>query len=144
MDAEAFTDIASNYRSQLLDRATVKTEGAMLPFHRTFAGMARIGSLRVGAEYAESLGDRESSGKLRILAMDAEGSMETTNKDYTSSPIGMLSLAAWDAGNGYPTRGLDIINKLAHRYESLETARFALDVLALRVSRSSVGESAGM
>ena len=56
----------------------------------------------------------------------------------------MLSLAAWDAGNGYPTRALDILHNLVRQYESLETARFALDVLALRVSRSRVGESAGM
>ena len=106
--------------------------------------MARIGALRTAAEYAEALGDRETSGKLRILAMEAEGSMETSNKDYAASPLGHLSLAAWDAGNRYPTRALDILHNIIRRYESLETARFALDALALRVSREGVGENPGM
>jgi hypothetical protein len=76
--------------------------------------------------------------------MEAEGSMETSNNDYVSSPLGMLSLAAWDAGNRFPTRGQEIIHNLAKRYESLEAARYALDVLALRVSRSGAGDSVGM
>jgi hypothetical protein len=143
-DALLFADAAANYRDKVVERATVKTGGSIEGFHRTFAGMARIGSLRTAAEYAEALGDRETSGKLRILAMEAEGSMETRNKDYVGSPLGMLSLAAWDAGNRYPTRALDILHNLVRRYESLETARFALDALALRVSREGVGENPGM
>jgi hypothetical protein len=144
LDAQGMADAAADYRGQLVVRATVKTDGSIQVFHRTFAGMARIGALRTAAEYAEALGDHETSGKLRILAMEAEGSMETSNKDYAANPLGMLSLAAWDAGNRYPTRALDILHNLVRRYESLETARFALDALALRVSREGIGENPGM
>jgi hypothetical protein len=144
MDSGNFADAASNYRDLLVERAAVKTNGSVQGFHRTFAGMARVGALRTAAEFAQAKQDQETSGKLRILAMEAEGSMETSNNDYVSSPLGMLSLAAWDAGNRFPTRGQEIIHNLAKRYESLEAARYALDVLALRVSRSGAGDSVGM
>lgn len=144
LDVQNFADAAANYRNQVIDRATVKAGGTIEGFHRNFAEMSRIGALRAAAEYAEALGDRETSGKLRILAMEAEGSMETRNKDYVGSPLGSLSLAAWDTGNRYPARAQDALHNLIRRYESLETARFALDALALRVSFQGVGENPGM
>ncbi len=96
-----------------------------------------IGTLRSLALVAEIGGDRETSGKLRI---DAFG----RSAKATACPVGLLSLAAWDASNRYPLRALDILHGQASRYPSLEIARYGLDVLGLRVSHERTGETPGM
>jgi hypothetical protein len=74
--------------------------------------------------------ESEESGKLRILAMEM-----ADTKEHTACPAGLLSLAAWDAGNGYTLRGAEILHDAIRRYPSVEASRYALDVLALRRSR---------
>jgi hypothetical protein len=90
------------------------------------------GVLRNLALVAQRLGDKNSSGILRLNAKDM-------GLDAAAAPEGLLSLAAWDAGNRYPGRGLEIIHQQVKRYPSLEVARFGLDVFAVRVGRERVG-----
>lgn len=137
VEAERAIDLVANLRKGLLEACKQKNGGAEIGVHRTFADVAVAGALRGLALVAEAEGDREQSGILRINAMEK-------SVDAAAAPEGLLSLAAWDASNRYPARGNDIIHTLVRRYPSLETARYGLDVLALRVSRERTDQLPGM
>ena len=62
----------------------------------------------------------------------------------TACPAGLLTLAAWDAGNRYPVRALDIVHGQSRDMSALQIARHGLDVLALRVGRETTGQNPGM
>jgi hypothetical protein len=93
--------------------------------------------LRSLALVAEKEGDRETSGRLRINAMEL-------SSKATACPVGLMAMGAWDASNRYPTRAQEIVHTQARRFPSLEIARYGLDVMALRVSRERSGETPGM
>lgn len=135
IDAEKAVDVAVALRKDVMARSEA-ISGEVKQHHRWFADMAQIGTLRNLALLAEAEGDREQSGKLRILAM--EGSIE-----HVSDAASLMSLAAWDVRNRYPTRAQEFVHRHEKFYPSLEAARFGLDVLALRVSRERV-ETPGM
>jgi hypothetical protein len=137
LDAERAIDMAAGLRAQLVDAARAKANNADDAEHRMFADVAQAGALRVLALVAEAEGDRTVSGILRINAMEK-------SSDWTTCPTGLLSLAAWDASNRYPARGSEILHQQTRRYPSLETARYGLDVLALRVSREGARLPPGM
>ncbi|MCB9668367.1 MAG: hypothetical protein H6734_02735 [Alphaproteobacteria bacterium] len=136
VDSDRAVDVATALRQGILDGSAAKTNGETRQHHRWFADMARVGLLRNLALLAEVEGDRETGGKLRILARDS-------SLDHTSDASALIALGAWDAGNRYPTRAQEIIHRHATYYPSLEAARYGLDVLALRVSRERV-ETPGM
>lgn len=130
--AELAGNHAANLREQLIAAAKVKNGGEPNPAHQTFADIAKAGTMRSLAFVPEIEVRRrtEESGKLRILAMEM-----ADNKEHTACPAGLLSLAAWDAGNGYTLRGAEILHDAIRRYPSVEASRYALDNLALRRSR---------
>jgi len=137
IDAERAVDLASNLRTAIVAAAAAKTGGNVQRSQRTFADIVYVGTLRNLALVAEVEGDREASGLLRINAL------ERSDK-ATACPVGMMALGAWDASNRYPLRAQDILHAQARRFPSLETARYGLDVLALRVSRERTGETPGL
>lgn len=118
-------DLRKSWRSLQLEAA-----GEEHGSHMVFADVAMAALYRDLAFVAELEGDRETSGKLRIAALDMG------ERHSASTPAGLLSLAAWDADNQYTIRGLDIIHQQARRMPSLEVVRSALDLLAIRVGRS--------
>ncbi len=137
LNPEKALDLAANVRTQLIKDMQTKNNGQEDGGHRTFADIVQVGILRNLALVAEVEGNKEASGMLRINAMEK-------SDGPTGCPNGLLSLAAWDANNRYPSRGADILHQLIRRYPSLETARFGLDVLALRVSREGAKLPPGM
>lgn len=137
VDSEKAVDVAASFRQALIARSNAKTDGNAEAHHRLFADIAHVGALRGLALVAEVEGDREVSGILRINALER-------SEKHARCPVGILSLAAWDAANRYPLRAQDIIHEQGQRYPSLEAARYGLDVMALRVSRERPGETPGM
>ncbi|NCG20970.1 MAG: hypothetical protein GWP91_18325 [Rhodobacterales bacterium] len=137
MDAERAVDVLAALREDLLIRSAEVSGGEPLLHHRQFSDMAHVGAFRNLALVAEIEGDREVSGLLRINAMER-------SQKATACPVGLLALGAWDASNRYPSRAQDILHSHARRLPSLETARYGLDVMALRVSRERPGETPGI
>jgi hypothetical protein len=137
LDGQKAIDVAAALRTDLLARTAAKTDGKQLNHQRTFADIAYVGALRSLALVAERAGDRETSGLLRINAL------EKSDK-ATACPVGLMALAAWDASNRYPMRAQDILHNQTPRYPSLDIARYGLDVLSLRVGTERTGETAGM
>lgn len=132
MSGEAAADFAANLRDQLVEAAKTRAAtGEDDVAHRTFASIAEVGVLRTLPFVAEveTARNSEEGGKLRILAMEK-------SDDATSAPEGLLSLTAWDAGNRYTMRGAEIVHNASRRYPSVEAARYALDVLGIRIGRS--------
>lgn len=130
IDHQVALDVVTALREDLLARSAAKA-GSELGHHRVFAEIAYAGTLRGLALVAEVEGDREVSGLLRINALEH-------SSKHTACPVGMLSLAAWDASNRYPLRAQEILHAQIKRYPSLEIARYGLDVLGLRVNSESV------
>ena len=124
-------DLSKALRDEVL-AAMEKKSGKVERFHRPYTKILITGILRTFALVAHHLGDKEASGILRMNAKDM-------SEDASAAPEGLLSLAAWDAGNRYPSRGLEIIHQQVKRYPSLEVARYGLDVFAVRVGRERVG-----
>lgn len=137
IDPEKAIDLAAATRGAILARMKEKAGGNTEGFHRTFADIGRVAVLRGLALVAEAQGDREVSGRLRILAW------ESSAQEWTADPSALLALGAWDAANEYPVRASEMVHNLIRRYPSLETARFGVDVLALRVSRRRGGSLPG-
>lgn len=136
INAEKAVDQAAAVRKELIARSQAKTGDEPQAHHRLFADVAFVGVLRNLSLLAEVEDNREEGGKLRILAMEA-------SLEHTGCAVALMSLAAWDTGNRYPSRAQEIIHKNTIYYPSLEVARYGLDVLALRVSRERV-ETPGM
>lgn len=136
VDAQRALDLAMELRTTYVDDLEVKAGSAHV-FHRSFADVQMVGALRILALVAAAEGDEKAGGTIRINAKDR-------SLDEAACPVGLLSLAAWDAGNRYPLRGADIIHSQSRRYPSLEIARYALDVLSVRVGRESGTGGVGM
>lgn len=135
IDAQVALDLLAETRKTLRSELTTAA-GTELAFHRTFTKVLTVGLLRQLSLVAQAEGQDRTSGILRINAM--ERSVEEAR-----CPVGLLSLAAWDAGNRYPMRGAEIIHSQSRRYPSLEAARLSLDVLSIRVGRER-GNSGGV
>lgn len=133
---EKALDTVAALRDALI-KEQVERAGSPEGHHRIFADVVQVGALRVLALVAEAEGDRETSGILRINAMER-------SVDAAAAPEGLLSLAAWDAANRYPGRGTEIIHQQVKQYPSLAIARYGLEVLAIRVSRERGGAMPGM
>jgi hypothetical protein len=129
--ADRALEITRILKKEMLE-AMAQKSGRTERFYRQYINIMVTGVLRNLALVAQRLGDKNSSGILRLNAKDM-------GLDAAAAPEGLLSLAAWDAGNRYPGRGLEIIHQQVKRYPSLEVARFGLDVFAVRVGRERVG-----
>ena len=137
IEAERAVDVLAAYREDLIQTCAARTDNEVQAHQRQFVDIAHVGAFRSLALVAELEGDREASGLLRINAMEK-------SQKATACPVGLLALGAWDASNRYPTRAQDILHAQARRFPSLETARYGLDVMALRVSRERPGETPGL
>lgn len=127
VNPERALDVVGDVRDRLKVDLEIKA-GSQQPSHRVFIRILTVGLIRQLALVAAVEGQEKVGGILRINAMER-------SEDEARCVVGLLSLAAWDAGNRYPMRGSDIIHSHSRRYPSLEVARFALDSLAIRVGR---------
>ncbi|TNE92292.1 MAG: hypothetical protein EP330_02195 [Deltaproteobacteria bacterium] len=132
IDPERARDVGQGLRRVVLDEMEA-AGGSPMDYHRTFADIARVSALRGLAEVARASGDEYTEGILRISALDHSASAATAD------PAWLLSMCAYDAGNRFPTRAYELLHNLITRVPELETARYGLDVLSLRVSRESGG-----
>jgi hypothetical protein len=135
-DVVVANEKAVQLRTLLVEQQAVVTNGTVEGHHRMFADIGQVGTMRNLGFVGEALVDREMGGKARLIARDLAS-------DSSDCPIGSLSLASWDAANKFPMRALDIVNAQARRYSSLESARYAVDVLALRAGRRQIDQSPG-
>jgi hypothetical protein len=138
IDTERARDMAQTLRRIVVDEMR-RVGGSDMEYHRVFADVARVAALRHLAYVAHATGDTHAEGTLRISALDHSTSGPTAN------PPWLLSMCAFDAGNRFPSRAYDLLHNLISRVPELETARYGLDVLSLRVSRESgAGQLPGM
>ncbi|MCO4745588.1 MAG: hypothetical protein KC912_12420 [Proteobacteria bacterium] len=132
IDPERARDVSQALRRTILDEMETLA-GSSEDFHRTFADVARTSTLRGLALVARASGDEYTEGVLRISALDHSASAATANLPW------LLSMCAYDAGNRFPARANELLHNMITRVPELETARYGLDVLALRVSRANGG-----
>ncbi len=115
---------------QAIEAGMVAAAGKEDSFFRYFADFARTGALRAADRAAETMGDREASGRLRLSALD-----RTTGN--ARDPLFLLSVAAWDAGNRNSVRAEELVHGLLTEVPGLEAARLPLDALHIRLSRTA-------
>ncbi len=99
-------------------------------YHRPFAELGRVGTIRAAEAVAEAMGDEQAMGLLRLNALDL--SIGTS-----AEPHYLLSIAAWDAGNRNSSRASDALHAQVGHIPGVEVARFPLDALHVRLSRES-------
>lgn len=126
-EASTASDLARALRQALVDRAAQARAGSANAQDVQFATLAQVGALRSLALVAEALGDREASGRLQIAARDA-------GDGATACPVGLVSFAAWDAANRFTVRGAETIYEQSQIVPELVVARYAVDVLNLRIN----------
>lgn len=107
-----------------------KSAGSVDSFHRLFADFARVGILRAADRAALTTGDTDTSGRLRINALDHTVGNAT-------DPLFLLSVAAWDAGNRNTTRAEEIVHNQLEQVPGLHVARAPLDALHVRLARNT-------
>ena len=116
--------------SQQVEAAMGKTFGSASADHRLFAQFVLAGTLRAGAEVAESFGDERGAAELRLIARDR-------SVDAAADPTFFISIAAWDAGQRNPVRAQELFHGYVDKLPGLQAARVSLDALNLRVSRDA-------
>jgi hypothetical protein len=107
-----------------------KAFGSAAADHRLFAQFVLAGTLRAGAEVAESFGDERGAAELRLIARDR-------SVDAAADPTFFISIAAWDAGQRNPVRAQELFHGYVDKLPGLQAARVSLDALNLRVSRDA-------
>lgn len=132
IDPERALDVAQGLRRTIVDDMATAA-GSTEDFHRTFADIARVSTLRGLAEVARASGDGYTEGILRISALDHSASAATADMPW------LLSMCAYDAKNRFPARANELLHNMIIRVSEIEAARYGLDVLALRVIRESGG-----
>lgn len=120
---------AATTRSAILNRMN-ETAGVESADYRDLAKLSEVGIIRAAIRMSDMVGDERSSGLLRIGALESE-------RPPTLSPIFQLSMAAWDVGNRNPRRASELLHVHEGRLPSLDSARYSLDALNLRVSRDA-------
>ena len=127
--ANCVIDAAGSLRKQVM-AAMESVAGGPSPNHRMMSAFAEAGALRAGLRTADTDGDRDAAGLLRIAAKDQ-------SDEAAVEPVFLVSLAAWDVGNRNPLRAQELLHAQLRRAPGLDAARYALDALHLRVSRDS-------
>ncbi len=121
---------ASAGLSHQIEAAMTEAAGEEQRDHRDLANLARVGVLRAAARLAEADGERETSGRLMVEALDR-------SLGPAADPTFFMSLAAWDAQNRNAVRAQELVHPLTERFEGVAWARSSLDALHLRVSRDA-------
>ncbi len=98
--------------------------------YRDLAQLAQVGVIRAAIRLSDMVGDVRSSGLLRIGALENE-------RPPTLDPVFQLAMAAWDVGNRNPRRASELLHVHEDRLAGLDSARYSLDALNLRVSRDA-------
>jgi len=129
VDFECVQAQASVLRSEILARM-IETAGVESADYRDLSQLAEVGVVRAAIRLADMVGDEQASGLLRIGALEAE-------RPPTLDPIFQLAMAAWDVGNRNPRRASELLHVHESRLVGLDSARYSLDALNLRVSRDA-------
>ncbi|MBT3219033.1 MAG: hypothetical protein HN348_08075 [Proteobacteria bacterium] len=129
IDSRKAQDNVEKLRLDIIETTKQKSAGRVQGAQKLFANIARAGAFRQLAIIAELEGNREESGTLQVAARDAGVRTSET------SPVGMLAYAAWDAQNRFTMRALDTVHQQALVDPTIDTARYAVEVLALRENR---------
>ena len=116
--------------SRALRDGMATAAGGGQDFHRTFADIAVVGLLRVGALVADAAGASRDAGILRVNAFERAAGP-------AADPVFLVGLAAWDAGNRSPVRAQEIVHLNLPRFPALGAARYPLDALHLRLGRTA-------
>jgi hypothetical protein len=129
VEVECVQGKASSLRAAILDRMNAVAGEESADF-RDLAQLSEVGVIRAAIRLSEMVGDEQSSGLLRIGALEAE-------RPPTLDPIFQLEMAAWDVGNRNPRRASELLHVHENRLAGLDSARYSLDALNLRVSRDA-------
>jgi hypothetical protein len=106
------------------------SQGKEEPFYPLFADFAEQSVLIAGVMVAESNGQREDSGRLRLNARDLA---LVNSKDA----VFLTGFAAWDVANRYPMRAQDMIHKYSQDFPAFKVAGHPLGLLQIRLGRSA-------
>jgi len=134
LNPEKVMDAGAALAAKLNAQMTQKGGGEQ-GFHRPFADLAEAGVLRAGMVVAGAAGESRDSGVLRINLFDeADG--------HLADPVFLMSTAAWHTGNRSPQRAQETVHRLVRTYPSVEAARYPLDALHVRLSRTAAPSGA--
>jgi len=122
-------DAAGKIELDILEAMKVK-QGNTEPFHTLFADFAEQAVLIAGVMVAESLGQREDSGRLRLNARDLA---MRNSKDA----LFLTGFAAWDVENRYPLRAQDMMHTYNGDFPAFKVAGHPLGTLQIRLGRSA-------
>jgi len=130
VDVDRVLDNAAAVRRQITAEME-RVSGGEAGFHRPFADIAGLATLRAGMMVADAADQYRDAGILRLNTLErATGPL--------ADPVFAISVAAWDAGNRNPLRGQELVHQLLPRFPALEAARYPLDAMHIRLSRNSV------
>ena len=129
LDVPKVLDAASHLESDILNAIKIK-QGKEEPFYPLFADFAEQAVLIAGVMLAESNGQREDSGRLRLNARDLA---LVNSKDA----VFLTGFAAWDVANRYPMRAQDMIHKYSQDFPAFKVAGHPLGLLQIRLGRSA-------
>jgi hypothetical protein len=107
-----------------------KVRGKEDSFYRVFSELARVGVYRAASLAAQSAGDQDSMGRLKLNALDR-------STGIARDPLFLLSVAAWDCGNRNSMRCADLLHSLNSDIPGLEAVRFPVDALQIRIGRNA-------
>jgi len=134
LDPEKVMDAAAALSTKLSAQMTQRGGGEQ-GFHRPFADLAEAGVLRAGMVVAHAEGESRDSGVLRINLFDEADA-------HLADPVFLMSTAAWHTGNRSPQRAQETVHRLVRTYPSVEAARYPLDALHVRLSRTAAPSGA--
>ncbi len=129
LSVETVLDQAVRFRDQV-QADMVAVSGGEQGFHRPFADLAMLGLLRAGMVVADATGAARDAGVLRINALER-------STGSAADPVFALSVAAWDTGNRNPLRAQDILHGARLRFPAVESARYPLDAMHVRLARNA-------
>ena len=115
---------------QAIESAMAAAAGREDSMHRSFVDFARVGVLRAADRAAAAMSDSDTSGRLRINALDR-------TVGNVRDPLFLASVAAWDASNRNSVRAEELVHGLLTEVPGLEAARLPLDALHIRLSRNA-------
>ena len=129
LDVPKVLDAAGHFETEILEAMKV-SQGKEEPFYPLFADFAEQSVLIAGVMVAESNGQREDSGRLRLNARDLA---LVNSKDA----VFLTGFAAWDVANRYPMRAQDMIHKYSQDFPAFKVAGHPLGLLQIRLGRSA-------
>ena len=129
LDVPSVLDAAGQLELDILEAMKVK-QGKEEPFYPLFADFAEQAVLIAGVTVAESLEQREDSGRLRLNARDLA-------LQNSKDALFLTAFAAWDVANRYPLRAQDMVHKYSSDFPAFKVAGHPLGTLQIRLGRSA-------